>query len=275
MPQSALKAKSGEFPMSIRAVVWGENIHEQNNKIVAEVYPKGMHTCIADALNTDTGIVATTATLQEPEHGLTEERLAQTDVLLWWGHAAHGDVSDAVVERVAEHVWAGMGLIVLHSGHFAKIFKRLMGTPCNLTWREAGERERLWLTSRNHPIAAGLPDHFELENEEMYGEPFGIPDPMETVFVSWFQGGEVFRSGVTYRRGAGNVFYFRPGHETYPTYHDANVQTVLRNAVKWAANPAARIANPTDAPNVPVETALEPITERGPRLHQDGEEGFR
>lgn len=261
--------------MPIRTVVWGENVHEQKNRIVAGIYPKGMHGCIADALNADPRFAATTATLQEPEHGLPEARLADTDVLIWWGHAAHGEVSDAVVERVAEHVWAGMGLIVLHSGHFAKIFKRLMGTPCNLTWREAGERERIWVTSRNHPIAAGLPDHFELENEEMYGEPFGIPEPLETVFISWFQGGEVFRSGVTYKRGAGNVFYFRPGHETYPTYHDATVQTVLRNAVAWAHNPAPRVPDVTDAPNVPVETALEPITERGPRLHQDGEEGFR
>lgn len=261
--------------MTIRTVVWGENVHEQKNKVVAGIYPNGMHNCIADALNKDAKISATTAVLQDPEHGLTKERLDQTDVLLWWGHAAHGDVSDEVVERVAEAVWSGMGLIVLHSGHFAKIFKRLMGTPCNLTWREAGERERLWLTSRNHPIAAGLPDSFELENEEMYGEPFGIPEPLETVFISWFQGGEVFRSGVTYKRGAGNVFYFRPGHETYPTYHDANVQKVLSNAVKWANNPAARIANPTDAPNVPVDVAPEKIEERGPRLHHDGEEGFR
>lgn len=261
--------------MTVRAVVWGENVHEQTNKVVADLYPGGMHKCIADALTADIGITATTATLQEPEHGLTAARLAKTDVLLWWGHAAHGKVDDAIVDRVAEAVWSGMGLIVLHSGHFSKIFKRLMGTPCNLTWREAGERERLWVTSPNHPIAAGLPNHFELETEEMYGEPFGIPEPQETVFVSWFQGGEVFRSGVTYKRGAGNVFYFRPGHETYPTYHDANVKTVLRNAVKWACNPAARIANPTDAPNVPVEVALEPITERGPRLHQSGEKGLR
>ncbi len=261
--------------MTIRTVVWGENVHEQKNKVVAGIYPNGMHNCIADALNQDEAISATTAVLQDPEHGLTKERLAETDVLLWWGHAAHGDVSDDVVERVAEAVWSGMGLIVLHSGHFSKIFKRLMGTPCNLTWREAGERERLWLTSRNHPIAAGLPDSFELENEEMYGEPFGIPEPLETVFISWFQGGEVFRSGVTYKRGAGNVFYFRPGHETYPTYHDSNVQKVLTNAVKWAHNPAARIANPTDAPNVPVDVAPEKIEERGPRLHHDGEEGFR
>lgn len=260
--------------MVIRAVVWGENVHEQTNKIVSDIYPQGMHGAIADALLAD-GIEVTTATLQEPEHGLPEDRLAQTDVLLWWGHAAHGDVADEVVERVADHVNAGMGLILLHSAHFAKIFKRLMGTPCNLTWREAGERERLWVTARNHPIAAGLPDHFELENEEMYGEPFGVPEPLETVFISWFQGGEVFRSGLTYKRGAGNVFYFRPGHETYPTYHDPNVQTVLRNAVHWAHNPAPRVIGVNDAPNVPVDQALEPITERGPRLHADGEEGFR
>jgi trehalose utilization protein len=261
--------------MTIRTVVWGENVHEQTNKVVSDLYPKGMHQCIADALNSTPGIQATTATLQEPEHGLTAERLAKTDVLLWWGHAAHGQVDDVVVDRVAEQVWSGMGLIVLHSGHFSKIFKRLMGTPCNLTWREAGERERLWLTSRNHPIAAGLPDHFELETEEMYGEPFGIPEPQETVFISWFQGGEVFRSGVTYKRGAGNVFYFRPGHETYPTYHNPIIHTVLRNAVKWAHNSAKRLADPTEAPNVPVSVALEPIVERGPRLHHDGEEGLR
>ena len=261
--------------MTIRATVWGENVHERKNKLVAGIYPDGMHATIASALNAAGGIEASTVTLQDPEHGLTAARLAATDVLVWWGHAAHGEVQDAVVERVAEAVWGGLGLIVLHSGHFSKIFKRLMGTPCNLTWREAGERERLWVTSRSHPIAAGLPDHFELEQEEMYGEPFGIPEPMETVFVSWFQGGEVFRSGATWRRGAGSVFYFRPGHETYPTYHDANVARVIANAVRWARNPAPRLANPTAAPNVPVETALEAITERGPRLHQAGEEGFR
>ena len=261
--------------MSIRAVVWGENVHEQTNKIVSDLYPTGIHGTIAEILNAADGISATTATLQEPEHGLTADRLAETDVLLWWGHAAHGDVSDAVTRRVVEAVWSGMGFIALHSTHFAKPFKQLMGSACNLTWREAGERERLWVTSRNHPIAAGLPDHFELEHEEMYGEPFGVPEPLETVFISWFQGGEVFRSGLTYRRGAGNVFYFRPGHETYPTYHDPNVQRVLTNAVRWAHSSATRISKVTDAPNVPVEEALEPITARGPRLHEDGEEGFK
>ena len=261
--------------MTIETIVWGENIHEQTNATVREIYPNGMHQTIADSLSKTGLINATTATLQEPEHGLTQARLDKTDVLLWWGHAAHGDVDEAVVDRVIQAVWSGMGLIVLHSGHFSKVFKRLMGTPCNLTWREAGERERLWVTSVNHPIVQGLPQSFELEHEEMYGEPFGIPEPLETVLIGWFQGGEVFRSGVTYKRGAGSIFYFQPGHETYPTYHDPNIQNVLRNAVEWAHNPAARLRDVTDAPNRPVDQAPEKIEARGPKLHSDGEEGFR
>ena len=260
----------------IRVTVWGENVHEKSHKAVSDIYPKGMHAAIADALNTDKGIKASTVTLQQPEHGLTEKVLAETDVLTWWGHAAHDQVEDKIVDRVQARVLEGMGLIVLHSGHFSKIFRRLMGTTCSLRWRDVGELERLWVCNPGHRIAAGLEPYFELEQEEMYGEPFGVPEPLETVFVSWFQGGDVFRSGLTYRRGAGNVFYFRPGHETYPTYHDANVQTVLRKAVKWAHNPAPRIqGDPTRAPNVPVDKALEPIEERGPRLHHAGEEGFR
>lgn len=261
--------------MVIRTTVWGENVHEQKNKVVADIYPLTMHGTIAQALNTHAGVTATTVTLQDDEHGLTAEKLAETDVLIWWGHAAHGAVDDKVVERVCNAVWGGMGIIFLHSAHFSKPFKRLMGSPCNLSWREAGERERLWVTSRQHPIAAGLPDHFELEYEEMYGEPFGVPEPLETVFISWFAGGEVFRSGLTYKRGAGNIFYFRPGHETYPSYHDANVQRVISNAVHWAHNPERRIADPNDAPNTPVDSALEPIVERGPRLHHAGEAGYR
>ena len=259
----------------IRAVVWGENVHEQTNDAVAAIYPDGIHYCIAQALNADTEIAATTATLQEAENGLSAARIDQTDVLLWWGHAAHDEVADAVVDRVAKAVWGGMGLILLHSAHFSKIFKKLMGTPCNLTWREAGERERIWVTARGHPIARGLPDHFDLDCEEMYGEPFAVPEPLETVFIGWFQGGEVFRSGLTYRRGNGRVFYFQPGHETYPTYYDENIRRVLVNAVHWAKPASARIANVHDAPNRDVSGALEPISERGPKLHAPGEEGLR
>jgi trehalose utilization protein len=261
--------------MAIRTVVWGENIHEQINEVVAQVYPEGMHTTIAKALNADPAISATTATLQEAEHGLPQSRLDETDVLVWWGHKDHGAVDDAVVERVAKRVWEGMGLIVLHSGHFSKIFKRLMGTPCALKWREAGERERLWVVNPGHPIAEGLGDNFVIEYEEMYGEHFSVPEPLETVFISWFQGGEVFRSGMTWRRGAGNIFYFRPGHETYPTYHQPEVHKVLRNAVKWAHIPRPAYKAVHDAPNVPVEKALEPIVERGPKLHKAGEAGYK
>jgi trehalose utilization protein len=260
--------------MAIRALVWGENVHERINKIVGENYPRGMHERIAEQLRLDANITATTATLEQPEHGLTEQKLKDTDVLLWWGHRAHGEVQDEIVERVAKRVWEGMGLIVLHSGHFSKIFKRLMGTPCALNWREAGERCRIWSVNPGHPIAAGLPQYFELEMEEMYGEPFTVPEPLETVFISWYQGGEVFRSGLTYRRGNGNIFYFQPGHETYPSYHDANVGKVLRNAVNWAYNPTAQVINIHSAPNRPTAEAPEKLTERGPHLHQPGEEGF-
>jgi len=261
--------------MTIRALVWGENIHERTNAEVGRFYPDGMHGAIAAALTEDGNIAAATATLQEPEHGLTEARLAQTDVLLWWGHRAHGDVSDEIVERVQNRVWEGMGLLVLHSGHFSKIFKRLMGTPCSLRWREAGERERVWVVNPAHPIAAGLPAAFEVPNTEMYGEPFTVPEPDETVFITWYEGGEVFRSGMTWRRGAGRIFYFAPGHETYPIYHQAEVRQVLRNAVRWAHNPAPRWADIAKAPNVPIAQAPEKLEQKGAKLHAPGEAGFR
>ncbi len=252
--------------MPIRVTVWGENVHEQKNRAVAELYPEGMHNQIAKLIGADGDLETTTVVLQDAEHGLTEDKLDRTDVLVWWGHAAHRQVEDAIVERVVQRVWQGMGLIVLHSGHHAKVFKALTGCAANLTWREAGERERIWVVNPGHPIARGLPQYFELETEEMYGEPFSVPEPLETVFISWFQGGEVFRSGLTYRRGAGNIFYFRPGHETYPTYHDATVGLVLRNAARWAYNPE-RHASLMSAPNRKVEQSLEPLVERGPKLH--------
>ena len=166
-----------------------------------------------------------------------------------------------------------MGLIVLHSGHYSKVFKRLLGTTCSLTWREAGEKERLWVCNPAHPIAAGLGPYFELAEEEMYGEPFGIPTPDEQIFISWFEGGEVFRSGATWKRGAGKIFYFRPGHESYPTYHDANVKLVLKNAVRWAAPEGPRWID--EAPNIPVDKAPERLEVKGQTLHKAGEAGFK
>ncbi|MCW8132886.1 MAG: ThuA domain-containing protein [Planctomycetota bacterium] len=220
---------------SVRVTVWGEFRHEKKNPKVAAVYPKGMHEAIADGLREAGGFAVKTATLDEPEHGLTDAVLAETDVLTWWGHTAHGDVKDEIVKRVQARVIAGMGLIVLHSGHFSKIFKALMGTTCNLKWREADEKEILWVCKPGHPIAAGIADHFVIDREEMYGEHFDIPEAEETIFISWFAGGEVFRSGCTWTRGAGRIFYFRPGHETYPTYFNADVRKVIANAARWAA----------------------------------------
>ncbi|MEF2551519.1 ThuA domain-containing protein [Aurantimonas sp. A2-1-M11] len=261
--------------MAIRTVVWNEFVHEREEPDVRAIYPDGIHQTIAAALRQDPDLEVSTATMDEAEHGLPQARLDATDVLLWWGHKAHRQVRDETVERVAERVHQGMGLIVLHSGHFSKIFKRLMGTPCSLRWREAGERERLWTVNRSHPITQGIGSAIELPQAEMYGEPFLVPEPVETVFISWFEGGEVFRSGLTYRRGAGNIFYFSPGHETYPIYHDPAVQTVLRNAVRWAWNPAPSWADVSNAPNVPVDAAPEPIRQRGPSLHKDGEAGYQ
>ncbi len=258
---------------SLRVTVWNENVHEQKHKIVQDIYPQGIHGCLAAALGEGTDWSVRTATLQEPEHGLTGETLAETDVLVWWGHCAHSEVNDAIVERVAKRVNEGMGFIALHSAHYSKIFKRLMGTTCSLTWREAGEKERLWMCNPSHPIAQGVGPYFEIAEEEMYGEPFGIPAPDEQIFISWFEGGEVFRSGCTWKRGAGKIFYFRPGHETYPTYHDKNVQRVLRNAVQWA-RPEGPVWKDA-APRIPAENAPEKIVAKGASVHKPGEAGFK
>ena len=253
--------------MAIRTIVWNEFLHENQNETVRAIYPDGIHGTIAKALAVDPTIKVATATLREPEHGLPQSRLDETDVLIWWGHKAHAEVSDDVVARVQQRVAEGMGLIVLHSAHFSKIFRRLMGTPCSLRWREAGERERVWAVNRSHPIAQGVDASIIIENSEMYGEPFLVPEPLETVFISWFQGGEVFRSGMTFQRGAGRIFYFGPGHEVYPIYHNPGVQTVLRNAVRWAHNPAPPWKDVANAPNVPVEQSPEPLTPRGGSVH--------
>jgi trehalose utilization protein len=229
--------------MSIRVVIWNEYRHERSDPAVGRIYPDGIHGAIATGLRAFGEFDVHTATLDEDaDHGLSEARLAATDVLLWWGHMAHGDVRDEVAERVVRRVWAGMGLVVLHSGHFSKVFKRLMGTSCDLKWRVGDDREILWVTRPGHPLVEGITDHFMIDREEMYGEFFDVPQPDETVMISSFTGGEVFRSLCTWQRGAGRVVYFRPGHETFPTYFDANVRRVIANAARWAA--PAKTAGP-------------------------------
>ncbi len=245
---------------SLRITIWNEFIHERTKPDVKELYPDGIHETIRHALLENLGDHCNVdcATLDQPEHGLTDEVLESTDVLLWWGHAAHDQVDDAIVAKVHKRVLAGMGLIVLHSGHASKIFQRLMGTSCMLRWRDAGELERLWIVSPGHPILAGLENSFfELPAAEMYGEHFDIPEPDELLLISWFEGGEVFRSGCTFRRGQGRIFYFSPGHESFPIYHNVNVQRIIANAVKWAA-PGSR--GSYDPNGRHIQASLSPIS---------------
>ena len=216
-----------------RITIWNEYRHEKSDPAVEAIYPDGIHQTIAGFLK-KADFPTRTATLDEPDHGLPQEVLDQTDVLIWWGHLAHAEVEDAIVDLIQNRILNGMGLIVLHSAHESKIFKRMMGTTCNLRWREIGEKERIWTVANGHPIAKGVGLHFELPHAEMYGEFFDIPEPDVLVFISWFEGGDIFRSGCCWQRGFGRIFYFSPGHETYPIYKDENIQRVIINACEWS-----------------------------------------
>ncbi|MDB5105157.1 MAG: trehalose utilization protein [Fibrobacteres bacterium] len=227
-------------PGNLKVTVWNEFLHEKKaGGKPAEIYPQGIHAALAAHFSAQPGITARTATLEEPEHGLTKEVLADTDVLFWWGHMGHDKVDDGIVQRVQQEVLAGMGLVVLHSGHAAKVFKALLGTNCSLKWREADEKEIIHTIAPNHPIARGVGERIILEHHEMYGERHEIPEPDQVIFISWFAGGNVFRSGCTWERGLGRLFYFSPGHETYPIYHRQDILKVLVNAAHWAGEPAA------------------------------------
>lgn len=246
------------MPAHTKITIWNEFQHEKSNPAVQKHYPNGIHRTIADALSSESDFRVRVATLDQPEHGLTEEILDSTDTLFWWGHKAHEEVSDAIVERVHQRVLSGMGLVVLHSAHYSKIFRRLMGTNCSLRWREAAEKERLWNIAPDHPLTQGIGEYIELPHEEMYGERFDIPEPQTLFFLSWFQGGEVFRSGATWQRGLGRIVYFRPGHETYPTYHNKEIQQVLKNAARWTCQ---RLRSSTQ--NCSKCPPLEPLTDHG------------
>lgn len=233
----------------IRVTVWNEFIHERRHEHVRAIYPDGMHVTIADAIARLADADVRTATLDQPDHGLPPEVLDTTDTLVWWGHLAHPDVSDDVVDRVQQAVLGGMGLVVLHSGHASRPFRRLMGTACSLQWREDGQHERLWNLRPGHPVLDGIGDTIELDREEMYGERFDIPEPDELLMIGWFPGGEVFRSLCTWQRGLGKVVYFQPGHQTHPSYHHPDIQRVIANASTWAAARTPRIPDVYESPN--------------------------
>lgn len=220
----------------LRLTIWNEAWHETNQAQIRAVYPDGIHGAIAAGIAAP-DLAIRTATFFDPDHGLGGDVLDATDVLFWWGHVVHDEVPDALVDRIQARVLDGMGLVVLHSGHHSKLFRRLMGTSCNLSWREhdGGERERVWCLDPAHPIAEGVPESILVPRSEMYGEPFDIPQPDHLVFASWVEGGEVFRSGCCFHRGRGRIFYFSPGHEAFPIYFDPTIRRVLANAARWAA----------------------------------------
>lgn len=237
----------------IRVTVWNEFLHEKTEEKVRQVYPEGIHECIAGFLRGDGELEIKTATFDMPEHGLPEKVLADTDVLVFWNHMLQEEFADEVAERVQRHVLSGMGLVVLHSGHYSKIMRRLLGTTMTLKWRD-GDRERLFCTCPSHPIAKGIPEWFDIPQEEMYGEYFDIPKPDDVVFTGWFAGGEIFRSGCTFQRGMGKIFYFQPGHEEYPNYRIPYIQKIISNAVHWCA-PVMRMEAPPE--NIEVTPAIE------------------
>ena len=231
-----------QSPPPLRVTIWHEFRHEKQNEQIRGLYPDGMHAVMRDAIQEETQthfqrpVEITLATLDEERNGLTPDRIQHTDVMVWWGHMAHGDVSDEVVEEVCEAVRGGMGFVALHSSHYCKPFKKLLGTGGHLRWRAVGERERLWCVRPGHALVAGIDkDYIEVPNAEMYGEPFDIPDPDELVLVSWFEGGNIFRSGCVFNRGAGKIVYLRPGHEEYPVYYQPEIRRLLANAVHYAA----------------------------------------
>ena len=195
---------------ALRVTIWHEFRHEKRDEHVASVYPDGIHGALAKGL-APYGFDIKTATLDEPEHGLTQALLDNTDVLTWWGHMAHEEVSDEIVDRVQERVLNGMGLIVLHSGHLSKIFRRLMGTGCMLKWREADEKERIWVVDPSHPICDGLPEVIEMPEAEMYGEHFDIPPPDTLVFISWFEGARSSEAAAAISAGKARSFTSAPG----------------------------------------------------------------
>lgn len=236
----------------INLTIWNEYRQDKNVESIRKVYPDGIHTALKNGLESPDLNIRTTV-LDDPQQGLSDEILDSTDVLIWWAHAAHHELTDENVRRVVEKVHSGMGLIVLHSGHYSKIFQAVCGSSCSLKWRESGEKERLWCIQPFHPIARGVPETFVVPQTEMYGERFDIPEDARIIYMSWYEGGEVFRSGVTMERGYGKIFYFSPGHESFPIYYQPEILQIISNAIRWAAPQCRGVISAPKVPN------LEPI----------------
>ncbi len=245
--------------LPIQVLVWDEN----PSHAPRDIYPRSIRGAVADGL-CEFGrdeVVVRTAHQDEPEQGLSAAALAQTDVLVWWGHMRHSELNDAVIGRVAERVLhRGMGFVALHSAHYSKPFRTILDCTGHLKggWSEADQPEEVRVCAPQHPIAHGVHD-FTLASEEMYGGPFDVPPPAVVVLQSYFPAtNRFFPSGIAWSVGAGidpnfesgpgrgigqgegvgRVFYFRPGHESVPTYFHTDVRRVLLNAVRWTAGRA-------------------------------------
>jgi trehalose utilization protein len=272
-------------PKPVRVLVWDEQQPEQ-----AQAYSNFLGNAIADYLNKRPGFRALSVNLGSPEQGLDATTLDATDVIIWWGHRRHGEVKLDRAEEVVKRVIDGrLGLIALHSSHFAQPFMRLMHerakidsrklvpdnerakakfdfsaplernmvkrdaklTPAlekingvwRLTppacvfpaWRADGEPSHVTTLLPDHPIAQGLPARWDIPQTEMYDEPHHIPQPDAVVLEERWDKGEQFRSGCAWQIGKGRVFYYRPGHETYPIYRQQENLLVIENAARWAA----------------------------------------
>lgn len=218
----------------IRVTFWNEYRHEKTSEEAKALYPNGIHAFAKTFLEEDADITVRLAALDDPDNGLPDEVLDQTDVLIWWGHLAHHEVPDELAIKIRDRVVGGkMGFVALHSAHKSKPFKLIVGTTGNLTWGRV-QKEVMWNLMPSHPISAGIPDHFLLESEELYAEPFYIPQPDALLFGGWYEDGFLFRSGACFLRGAGKVFYFQPGHETCKSFYNPYVQRIIKNAVHWA-----------------------------------------
>lgn len=253
----------------INVTIWNEFRHEKSVAGIKKIYPEGMHAAIAKGIAAP-DLNIRLAALDDADNGLPDDVLMSTDVLIWWGHCAHGEVPDALVAKILKRIQEGMGLIVLHSGHFSKIFRAVCGTSCSLKWREVGEKERLWNIDPTHPITQGIGEYFELEHEEMYGERFDIPATGHVIFMGWFEGGNVFRSGVTFERGYGKIFYFQPGHESYPNYYNENVLKVIGNAVRWAKPVFFREMTAPNSPALEIIRSVDNAPKAGVMQNADG-----
>ena len=219
----------------INVTIWNEFRHEKTEEAVKALYPDGIHAFIKSFLDVNEDMNVRTACLDDPDQGLPDALLEDTDVLLWWGHMAHREVSDELVAKIRSRVFTGkMGFVPLHSAHKSKPFASILGTNGNLSWGR-DQKEIVWNMLPAHEIAAGIPDHFLLESEELYSEPFFIPQPDELIFGAWFEDGHIMRAGATFYRGAGKVFYFQPGHESCRAYYHPCVQRIITNAIRWAA----------------------------------------